>query len=323
MKPEKQESELRYEAPQQWPDLPGRDSSEPGIFPQCELRPCLHRGWLWHGIRWRKTGVYLQQRWYCSLECFERALSEMLAQQRDATGLPKYRSHRVPLGLVLLSLGVIRADQLRAALQAQLESGRGQIGEWLGRLGAVTEREVTAGLATQWSCPVFPLERYRTFLEYADIVPLPILETCRAVAVHWSPASRRLHMAFADGIDYTVLYAIEQMLEFRTEPCLATKSAVEGALDQIRVQPRPWEVVLDSLQDPDEIARMVKGYANVLDARQVRVANCHQYFWIRLRSSRPTATLLFRLTPGRMASDQRTNGGSLGRTPKLDDQISD
>lgn len=304
MKLGKPETEPMYEAAQQWPDFPGRDNSEPGIFPRCELRPCLNRGWLWHGIRWRKTGVYLQQRWYCSLECFERALAEMLAQQHSATGRPKNRSHRVPLGLILLSLGVIRADQLRAALQAQLESGSGQIGEWLGRLGAVTEREVTVGLAAQWSCPVFPLERHQSFLEYAGLVPLAILETCRAVAVHWLPASRLLHLAFVDGIDYTVLYAIEQMLEFRTEPCLATKSAVESALDQIRVQPRPWEVVLDSLHDPSEIARMVKGYANALEVRQVRVATCHEYFWIRLWSSRPTATLLFRFVPNHLESDQ-------------------
>ena len=63
-------------------------------------------------------------------------------------------SHRVPLGLLLLSRQQLTAAQLRTALEAQRAAGQGKIGEWLRQLGFVTELQVTAALARQWSCPV-------------------------------------------------------------------------------------------------------------------------------------------------------------------------
>jgi hypothetical protein len=89
------------------------------------------------------------------------------------------RQHRIPLGLVLLSRGFIDNQRLQAALQAQRQSRKGRVGEWLMQLGAVNEAQVTMALAIQWSCPVFPLERHHRFIECAGMVPLPILSRAK------------------------------------------------------------------------------------------------------------------------------------------------
>ena len=95
---------------------------------------------------------------YCRTECLERALVEIFVRALPLSHGATVTSHRVPLGLLLLSRQQLTAGQLRSALAAQRGAGRGlgqkKIGAWLQDLGFSTEREVTAALARQWSCPV-------------------------------------------------------------------------------------------------------------------------------------------------------------------------
>ena len=286
--------------------------SSPWTFRRCDLRPCLRRGRFWDGILGRRTEILIHEHRYCSLECFERALTERISQQRFNARKTRRKAHRIPLGLLLLSLRVIREEQLQTALQAQRESESGRIGKWLCRLFGVTEPQVTAALAAQWSCPVFPMDQRPEVRECADLVPLPILEDRRMVAVNWLPSSRVLHMAFAGAVDYTTLYNVEQVLECRTEPCIADESAVNEILQDIRTLARPWEVDYGSMRDPSEVAREVRDHAEALGPCQVRLALCNQYLWIRVSSAQETRSLLFRTDP-----TVRTNsllGGDLAVT---------
>ena len=264
-------------------------------FPRCAHRSCPNNGRRWPGLLRKGEGILLQGQWHCGLDCFEKTLLEKLVQGQPPTTRPRRKVHRIPLGLLLLSNGVISDDKLKAALKAQRESGKGRVGDWLRQFGVVTEQQITAALGTQWSCPVFPLENRREFLECASLVPLPILEPSRMVTVHYLPSSRLLYMAFADWIDYTTLYAVEQMLECRTEPCLAKQTALESALEEIRSQPRPPEVMFDSVREPQEIAHTTRSYATKLGAPEVRMVACWEHLWIRLQSSNKTTNLLFRL----------------------------
>jgi hypothetical protein len=204
--------------------------------------------------------------------------------------------HRVPLGLLLLSKGVIDDHTLRAALNAQQESGQGRLGDWLRRLGAATEDQITKALSVQWSCPVFPLEKHPRFLECAGLVPLPILEAARMALAHYQPKSGSLYVAFADGIDHSALRALEQMFDCRTEACIARESALRQALQQIRNFSRPPEIVIDRLGDPVEIAHEVCRYAEDSKTNEVRVVSCDDYIWARLGGTDKPTSLLFRIT---------------------------
>lgn len=265
------------------------------IFSRCANRYCPNNGRRWPGLLRKGEGILLQGLWHCSLDCFEKTLLEKLVQGQPPTTRPRRKVHRIPLGLLLLSNGVISDEKLKAALKAQRESGKGRVGDWLRQFGVVTEQQITAALGTQWSCPVFPLENRREFLECASLVPLPILEPSRMVTVHYLPSSRLLYVAFADWIDYTTLYAIEQMLECRTEPCLAKQTALESALEEIRSQPRPPEVMFDSVCNPQEIAHTARSYVTKLGIPEVRMVVCWEHLWVRLQSPSQTTNLLFRL----------------------------
>jgi hypothetical protein len=82
--------------------------------------------------------------------------------------------YRLPLGLLLLSKGIITGAHLQEALKAQRDSQKGRLGEWLRQQGIVTEEQVTAALSMQWGIPVFHLAQTAGFAECASMTPLPI-----------------------------------------------------------------------------------------------------------------------------------------------------
>ena len=141
--------------------------------PACSRLDCRQTRTAWRRYRRKSRGVVIQGLRYCLEECMERALRDAV----DRLGLVVKRapaSHRIPLGLLLLSRQQLTADQLRAALSAQRTAGRGRIGEWLQALGFASEQQVTNALARQWSCPVLRADSWRgkaflhsTFLNHA------------------------------------------------------------------------------------------------------------------------------------------------------------
>ena len=241
-------------------------------------------------------GIELNRRWYCGPDCFEEAARLELSRMFPAGTQRRPRQHRIPLGLVLLSRGLIDNQRLQEALQAQRESHQGRLGQWLMQLGAVSEDQVTMALAIQSSCPVFPLERHHHFTDWAGMVPLPILKAVRMAIVDYLPTGLSLYVAFADGIDHCALQALEDMFRCRTQPCIARESSIQQALEAIRHLPRPPEIVIDNARDPLEMAHTLRTYAAAKTAEQVRIVKCEAYIWAQLEESSQPTNVLFRLS---------------------------
>lgn len=224
-------------------------------------------------------GVRLQGEWYCSAACFERGV---LAQLRKLRALCFRRAvnHRIPLGLLLLSQGVITRAQLSHALSAQRTAGEGKLGGWLRQSGAVGEYEITKALSQQWSCPV--MKSCSPNLHSASLLPFTLLEWYRMVPFHFSAASSTMYLAFSDQIPYPVLSSIERMLNCRTEACLATPSETSRSLDELRKALPPREAMFDRRQPDAEMAAAVRSYALECSAHDVRISNCGDFIWVRL-----------------------------------------
>jgi len=258
-----------------------------GAFPRCARPGCEARNhWFWPG-----HGIRLQQRWYCSPQCFESAARQCFARVLSTVSLEPHVQHRIPLGLVLLSRGYISNAQLRRALQAQRERGGRRIGEWLEEMGFATESQVTAAMGLQWACPVLP-DAAVAAADLAAILPLRLLEDFRMLPVYFS-RERLLYMAFSEGVDYTVLYAIEQALDCRTEACLAGRTAVKAVFEQLRHQRRPTDFLFEGRRDSTEMARITCGCAIKLGASHVRILVCGEFVWVRLTGELDPANILF------------------------------
>jgi len=78
----------------------------------------------------------------------------------------------------------------------------------------------------------FPASRFprysNAFAESFQMMPVELVE-----------ATGTLLMAFSEGIDYTVLYAIEQMLGYHTEPCLVCPSTLKKSLQALARHRQP------------------------------------------------------------------------------------
>ena len=271
-------------------------------LPACNRADCSRSRRAWNRISSGGASLRLNGLRYCFPGCFEQALARRLEEAQRIGDWNPRPPHRMPLGLLMLSRGDFGPEQLRAALDAQRANGGGLIGEWIEKLGYAREHQVTSALAKQWACPVLRHLPARA----ADCgVPYQLLQRFHMVPVYFSRAGRILHIAFSGGIEYSVLLAIEQMLECKTAPCLATFAAIAEMLNRMdEEQPKP-EKVFDGMRSPEDMARITASYAARLGGRNVRTAVCGEYLWIRIEGEAGPANLLFvssqpRVTFGRI-----------------------
>jgi len=259
-----------------------------------EPQACIHFQQAWHRFRSRPRVVLLDGSRYCMDRCLEQALGEALRRVRSLSRR-KDSAHRIPLGLLLLSRQQLTAEQLRIALEAQRAAGHGRIGDWVQSLGFASELQVTAAIARQWSCPVLRPNSSLTLTPAAPPVPIALLEAFCMIPVNYVEATSSLHIAFAEGIDYTTLYAIEQMTGCHTEPCMAAPSFVHARLEALPSRPE-HEFVFECVADTAEFSRIVRSYAARLSVSEIRLAACGSYIWVRLiRRTRTPHDLLLRL----------------------------
>jgi hypothetical protein len=263
-------------------------------FPECAHARSRPHGTRLPARRWRGLGVSLREKWYCSPRCLLPALERSILELLPAAEMPAAREHRVPIGLLLLQRGVINEEQLRQALALQQEHGEGRVGDWLRQIGAANEMDITRALATQWGCPVFPLERDQGYRLCAGLVPLTLCQTHRLLPVFHSADRSLLYVAFTSGVDHAVLYGIEQMLGCRTVPCIVSESALAAAMAEMENSAaEPEAMNFDSVRDPFEIAHAACGFGEQLGAQALQLARVGRSLWVRFLCHSGARDLLF------------------------------
>lgn len=236
----------------------------------------------------------LHDKWVCSQSCFDEVLGELLTTLVPNTRPNRdSKAHRFPLGLLMHSLGLVSKESLQSALQAQREAGEGRVGDWLRRRGVVTEPQITQALAMQWSLPVYPLDKWESIMNWARLLPLALLDSFGMLPVHCTSEGGLLYVAFSNRVDYSALYAIEQMLDLRTQACVAQESYVKRVLERLHQQGLSQDMPIEGPMEPSIISNATRQEAMKLGAREVRVVGCADNIWIRLHASETMRDLLF------------------------------
>ena len=262
-------------------------------FRQCENAACRQPRVPWTAWLRNDLGISLQGRWYCGPVCFEHAAQFIFARMLPGDEVVPKKRHRIPIGLLLLSRGTINDGQLKEALLLQRMQGSGKIGKFLQQIQAASEQDITEVLAAQWGCPVYPLRKAREFLQCASLLPLTMLEAGRMLPVHYLPLQETLFMAFVEGVDRTALYAVEQMLNVRTVPCIVSESDLSCAFESFRPLAIAPAAVFESPSDPMEMARTTRSYAWQLGATDVKVVRSGRFIWIRMKTLQGDRDILF------------------------------
>jgi len=203
----------------------------------------------------------------------------------------------------MVARGKLSYVEVRAALEAQRRAHYGKIGEWIEKLGFATEQEVTSALAVQWGCPVASSFDPSSIVSTGSI-PLPILEAFQMLPVNYASSTKTLYLAFGERVDHGALYAIEKILDCRTQPCVAGRKGIARQLDFMRQLPRPSDVEFGPVSDLAEMIRIASSYTARLSPEHLRLSRIGRFIWLRMDVQRDlrakkhsvATNLVFRLT---------------------------
>ena len=260
-------------------------------WPGCSNAECKGNA-LKHAMSKKHFGVSLFEEWFCGPECFEqgarRKILDLLANRQSE----KTPTLRMPLGLLLVSRGILTHDQLKIALEQQRMTGA-NFGEIVQELGYATQQQVTAGVAAQWGCPVFSMGDRPA--PAAVRIPRQILELYGMMPVHYSDIGRRVMIGFVSRVQHHLLYTIEQITSCTATPCFITATEFQRCVHSLLLNAAENEVVFERENTPLEIARTVRSYAIQSGAAQARLGMCKDYLWARVLG-RQEMDLLFKLS---------------------------
>jgi hypothetical protein len=129
------------------------------------------------------------------------------------------------------------------------------------------------------------------------LTPLTLLEAGRLLPVHYLKLQETLFLAFVDGVDRTILYAVEQMLHVRTVPCIVSETDLSYALESFRPFADTPTSVFESPSDPLQMARTSRSYALQLGAKEVWAVRSSRFIWVRMQAASGHKDILFQ-SPG-------------------------
>lgn len=278
-----------HELPATWAEIARRPESWPTIreqplehafFLNTCMNPDCKTSWLrlW---RWRHVPRFEGQ-WACSPECMQALVERAVERELgDGSSLePTKRTHRIPLGLLMLSLGWITQEQLRRALDAQRATGgKARIGAWLMRQSNLSEEQVTRALSMQWGCPVLSLTSHQPET-VSTLIPRILLDTYGMVPLRTGSA-RLAYLAFEDRMDSTVALAVERMSGLRIEAGVVTASQFLRVHERMMGAAFPKAQLLE-VKTPALIAKEIAAAIERARPHQAKLVRMRRYFWLRL-----------------------------------------
>jgi Type II secretion system (T2SS), protein E, N-terminal domain len=242
-------------------------------------------------VKRRRNGISLHGKWYCSAECFEAAAVQVVSRLESETAAPEHHP-RLPLGLTLLSRGVMTEEQLRDASCRKQTTGQTLL-ELVRELGYVSEAEIAGAVAEQWNCPLFRTEARPAEMPARCSIPLRLLRECGASPVHFSSGTNTLFVGFASAVDYRLVNQIRELLMVEVQPCIINLTAYRGWLAETSEHEN--EVVFERSSAPSEITRIVRNYCMQTGAEEARFGKVGDFLWACLVTPRGGMNILFRI----------------------------
>ena len=265
--------------PDAWPSNWGKTPAHLPLMNTCMNVDCKTS---WFRL-WRRRNVpRFEGQWACSADCMRLLIQEAVERELgDGAPLePQKHKHRIPLGLLMLSLGWITQEQLRRALDAQRAAGgKARIGKWLMQQCNLSEEQVTRALSMQWGCPVLSLSGHQPET-VSTLIPRVLLDAYGMVPLR-NGSSRLAYLAFEDRVDSSVALAVERMSGIHIEAGVVTASQFLRVHERMMRAPFPKAQLLEAKSS----STVVKEMAAVIERvrpHQAKLVRMHRYFWLRV-----------------------------------------
>lgn len=252
------------------------------LLPVCGNERC-RTSWL---RLWRRRQTpRLEGSWACSPECLEEMVRLALGRefQGGAEESGPHR-HRVPLGLMLYSQGMITQEQLRVAVESQREAEvRGEpprrIGLRLIQQARLNELQLARALSLQWNCPLYSSERFDPSRS-AELMPRLLVEACGAAPVRQS-SSGRILLAFEDALDHCLSLALERMHGVPVEAGVMVSTEFRRMRETL-IEAKFPKLRLIEVADRNVLARALTRRIEQFQPMDAALVRVREYYWLRM-----------------------------------------
>ena len=255
-----------------------------------------HRSLILRQLTTGKTRIKMHGSCFCSSACFVSAAEAELTRLLALNNAQPEHIARMSLAHILISRGSLTNEQFRAALDDQKETG-GEIGRVLTRLGFVSESQLTAVRALQWGCPVFPLTGQGNLSSVR--IPAPLIRVYSMIPLHYTPARNLLLVGFVDSIEYGLLYLIERITGYKTEPCFISMADFQVRLNEWTMAQEQQgvanqdESASERSGTPAEMAQTLRDCAVEGELEEAVIGRFKDYLWARLKFRSKDVDFLF------------------------------
>jgi type IV pilus assembly protein PilB len=139
------------------------------------------------------------------------------------------------LGEILVSRGLITADQLKEALELQKKDPR-LIGELLVELKYVTQESIAWALTVQYGFPYLPLKGYQIDREVIKLVPEEFARKHDVIAI--DKIGSVFTVAMADPQDQEVTAEVQKLTGCTVQIFISTLAEVREMIDKYYAKPK-------------------------------------------------------------------------------------
>lgn len=222
--------------------------------------------------------VFYEGRDVCSRACLKQLILTTVGTifQSQFVQSEPY-SHRMPLGLLMLSRNLISREHLNLALSNQRASGQGRIGEWLVATGAIGEESVARAVAAQWGVPILSARVQAT--DVVGSIPLLLTDAFNSVPVRLV-ANRILYLAVDGQLHPSLNLAIERMTGFRVEPVVLTTSDYRVLHESAHRQAANGRHF--RTHSTTHLCASILSLLDAGESRNVQISVVGRYVWLRI-----------------------------------------
>lgn len=249
----------------------------------------------------RRRPPRFENRWFCSETCLQLHVEAALSERWQALSRERQRFMPRPrLGTILLECACVGRDQIERARKCQMQAGEGRIGEWLLRLGYVTEQQVTFALSRQFGLPVIKLRESERPSDAAHLVPGRVARSLRFLPVGLDDQQDALRIAVSPPLDLHFQEALRRMIGKGLVTFIADASTLATLLDrwyEFEAAREQDVAAYTTFEDVREIARSTADFACANRAENLQFEFPGGCFWTRVDFSSGSIHQLYRHAP--------------------------
>jgi type IV pilus assembly protein PilB len=153
------------------------------------------------------------------------------------------------LGEIMMDMGCVTQEDIDRALEIQMKGDARKIGEIFAAEGLCTATDITAALAEQFGMEMVDLQGLEITQQVAQMVSEQLCRDNHVMPVDMFDGV--LTLAISDPLDLHALDNIRFMTNCQVEPVLATREAIDEAINKWYTNPDDYKAKISDLTGSD------------------------------------------------------------------------